>query len=201
MHRLSMKREPPTLLLLPRSFIRTIRCGCLRLSSSSFRLLLVSAAGSRGIGSTTPRYRTTTSCRFPATPATPRPTTSAWALACTGGQLRGAWILNVHTTRYDLDQENYVEIVTREQDEQCSIWTLSTGLGFSFNACQVRYVGRLTLGSGQPGVMQNGNVWMEGDAAMFARSSNFIVAPTGSLTLSEARVFTHQVSILVPLIE
>lgn len=105
--------------------------------------------------------------------------------------------LNVHAYRYHLNQENFVTQVERSQDESWNEWTASLGLGFTFTEFQVRYQGLLTLGTGRPGIDTGWRNFALEDAAAFA--SDFIVAPAGSLTLQEARVFTHQVSIIVPL--
>lgn len=107
--------------------------------------------------------------------------------------------LNVHTYRYHLDQENFVTQIERSQDESWNEWTASLGLGYTFAEFQVRYQGLLTLGTGRPAVETGWRAFARADAAAFA--SDFIVAPAGSLTLQEARVLTHQVSIIVPLTE
>lgn len=103
--------------------------------------------------------------------------------------------LNLHHIRYHLDQEDFVEEFERELDESWTEWTLSGGLGVHLDAFQVRYLGRLKLGTGQPGVTSSRNT------AEFAaqRSADFVVAPSGPLSLREVTVLTHRVSVLVPL--
>jgi hypothetical protein len=63
---------------------------------------------------------------------------------------------------------------------------------------QIRYTGRVTAGTGQPGV--EGAFTTPGiRSADLAVGQNFIVAPSGSLTLQGAAVFTHQISVAVKL--
>ena len=108
--------------------------------------------------------------------------------------------VNVHTIRYHLDQYNYELQFDRTQNEKWSEWTLNAGIALKFSTIEIRYLGRLALGTGQPGL--EWGQWGWGcprcrDAA--GLESGFIVAPGGSLALQEARVFTSQFTILVPL--
>ncbi|MFQ6674550.1 MAG: hypothetical protein ACE5GH_07185, partial [Fidelibacterota bacterium] len=57
--------------------------------------------------------------------------------------------------------------------------------------------GRLTTGTGRPGVAWPGGGVRFKDFAL--AGGDFIIAPSGSLTLQEANVVTHQISISVPL--
>ena len=108
--------------------------------------------------------------------------------------------VDVHTIRYHLDQVNFERQFERSQNERWSEWTLSAGLALKFTSIEIRYLGRLTMGTGQPGIAFNGwgcpNCFRAGDAAL---ESSFIVAPAGDLTLQEAKVFTSQFSIHVPI--
>lgn len=112
-----------------------------------------------------------------------------------GDRLDFALGLNIHTYRYDLDQEDFVAQSTRAQSETWSEWTGSLGLGLNFTEFQVRYLGLVTLGTGRPGVEQP----LRGFAANAAADLNFLVAPNGALTLQEARVVTHQITLIVPI--
>lgn len=118
----------------------------------------------------------------------------------TSDRLDFALGLNAHHIRYNLDQQDFVTTVDRTQDEHWTEWTLTTGIGVGFDEFEVRYRGALTLGTGQPGTRQQGWAWIEEDVVSFsAGRSDFLVAPNGALTLDETRVFTHQLSVVVPL--
>lgn len=105
--------------------------------------------------------------------------------------------LQMRAMNYRLEQENHVEESRRAQEEGWVEWTPTWGVSVKFPEFQVRYAGQLTTGTGRPGVAWGGDRvqrFTEG-AAM----SDFIVAPGGPLTLQEARVLTHQISILMPI--
>ena len=104
--------------------------------------------------------------------------------------------LDLHSYRYHLDQENFVVPFKRELDQDWSEWTFSLGLGYNFTGFQLRYLSLLTMGTGQPAV-DGGAFAVAEDQALNA--SNFVVAPSGPIVLQDARVWTHQVSILIPL--
>ncbi|MFQ5570402.1 MAG: hypothetical protein ACE5G0_12045 [Rhodothermales bacterium] len=105
--------------------------------------------------------------------------------------------LSAHTYRYDLDQQDFVAQFERSQDEHWTEWTGSLGLGFKFAEFQIRYLGLITWGTGRPGIELPWRFGAVDDAV--ALSSDFVVAPGAPLTLQEARVVTHQVTILVPI--
>ena len=102
----------------------------------------------------------------------------------------------VHTIRYHLDQINFEQQFERSLNEKWSEWTLSAGIGLKFASFRFNYLGRLTLGTGQPGTFQPWGGWGGGcpncAVADTGFSGSFIVAPNGVLTLNEARVFSHQ---------
>lgn len=106
--------------------------------------------------------------------------------------------LAVHTTRYDLDQTDFIAQNQRDQQESWSEWTGTLGVGVHFAEFQIRYLGLVTWGTGRPGTNFSG-IFRGGAVDFAALESDFVVAPNGPLTLQEARVVTHQVSILVPL--
>jgi hypothetical protein len=101
--------------------------------------------------------------------------------------------LQVRWFRYRLDQTNKVEEFQRSQKESWAEWTPSLGLILKYPAFEIRYTGRLTTGTGRPGVVPGFGVAQER-----ALANDFIVAPSGSLTLQEAKVFTHQISVSIP---
>lgn len=117
----------------------------------------------------------------------------------TGVRRDGKWTelqlgLQVHTVRYDLDQQDIVAGTFREQHESWSEWTATWGVGLKLSDLHIRYLGRLTTGTGSPGVATS-----VGAVAEFAAASDIIVAPRGPLTLQEAKVFTHQLTVSVPI--
>ncbi len=102
--------------------------------------------------------------------------------------------LQARFINYRLEQTNFINETRRSQKEFWAEWTPSLGFRLNFSSIQIRYSGRLTAGTGQPGVASRGFPETAADA-----SSNFILAPSGSLTLQEAVVLTHQISVAVAL--
>jgi len=102
--------------------------------------------------------------------------------------------LQVRWINYRLDQHNIVEEFQRVQRENWAEWTPSIGLNLNFPEFQLRYVGRLTTGTGRPGVAWNGLTTDEAFAG-----ADFIPAAGGPLTLQEATVWTHQISVAIPI--
>ncbi len=105
--------------------------------------------------------------------------------------------LGLHLYRYHLDQEDFVRQFKRKLDESWGEWTLSLGMGYNFTGFQLRYLSLITLGTGRPGI--DGGPRFARDQA-FAESS-FVVAPAGPLALQDARVWTHQLSLLIPIVD
>ena len=104
--------------------------------------------------------------------------------------------VEVHTIRYWLTQRDRVERTTRDQYEDWSEWTLTWGGSLDWGLVTLRYTGDLTLGTGRPGVRAPG---FNLRGAEFAVASDVVVAPRGALGVQERRVFTHQVSLTVPI--
>jgi len=108
--------------------------------------------------------------------------------------------IQVHWIRYWLNQKNYVEEFERSQKERWAEWTPSIGFSWTFPEFQIRYTGSWKRGTGLPGIDLGG-------ASGFVRmgevsaANDIIIAPSGSLTLSELNVFTHQISISIPIRE
>ncbi|MFQ5677267.1 MAG: hypothetical protein ACE5G1_15345 [bacterium] len=102
--------------------------------------------------------------------------------------------LQVRWFRYRLVQDNKVEASQRTQKESWAEWTPSVGLSLNFPEFQIRYTGRLTSGTGRPGVARNSVQIEDG-----LRAGDLIAAPSGELTLQDAQVFTHQLSVSIPL--
>ena len=104
--------------------------------------------------------------------------------------------LEVRSYDYTLEQTNHVESSFRDQDESWMEWTPTFGVTFRFSDLELRYAGRLTTGTGRPGIAQ---VFRgEGDATLSA-AADFIVAPEAPLTLQDASVLTHQLTLRIPI--
>ena len=104
--------------------------------------------------------------------------------------------LQFRSIDYDLEQFDNVEGTRRRQHESWLEWSPTWGLAIHFPEFQIRYSGHAIIGTGRPGVAWTGDraVMMEAAAA-----SDFIIAPSGPLTLQDATVFTHQVSVAIPI--
>ena len=72
-------------------------------------------------------------------------------------------------------------------------WSPTLGAKAKFSEFEIGYQGRMTTGSGRPGVQWTGQ---RADAALAA---DFIVAPSGPLTLQDALVITHRITVSVPI--
>ena len=101
--------------------------------------------------------------------------------------------VEVRSYDYSLEQRDNLENTVRDQDESWMEWTPSIGARVKFPEFELGYVGRMTTGSGRPGVR-----W-EGPRAAAAANADFIVAPSGPLTLQDARVLTHQLMVSIPI--
>lgn len=95
---------------------------------------------------------------------------------------------------YELEQHDLVERTVRTQREAWMEWTPTLGAAYHFEEVELRYSGRLTTGTGQPGLAVDGARAEALDAA-----SDFILAPSGPLTLQDATVVTHQVAVRIPI--
>ena len=101
--------------------------------------------------------------------------------------------VEVRSYDYTLVQRNNLEGTIRDQDESWMEWTPSLGVQIRFPELELGYVMRMTTGSGRPGVRWTG---ARAEAVLY---SDFIIAPSGPLTLQDALVHTHQLSISVPI--
>lgn len=104
--------------------------------------------------------------------------------------------LQVHSISYDLEQINHLQRSKRNQSEDWAEWTISAGYGFSVGPARVLYTGLLTMGTGQPGVVSAGWSGTARSGVTDAFSvGDFLPAPSGSLNVREALIWTHIVSI------
>jgi hypothetical protein len=103
--------------------------------------------------------------------------------------------IQVRSYSYEMDQFNRIEAERRTQDESWMEWSPSLGVSLNLKGAVIHYTARMTTGTGRPGVQ-----WGGPRAAMLdlASSVDFILAPSGPLTLQDARVTTHQLSVVLP---
>lgn len=107
--------------------------------------------------------------------------------------------IDMHHISYDLDQMDFIRNQRRLLDQHWTEWMLSTGIGTDFSGFRLQYTGRLTLGTGTPGIQQPlGGGWT-GGRGFAAEGADWVVAPNGPLILDETKVLSHQVALLVPL--
>jgi hypothetical protein len=90
------------------------------------------------------------------------------------------------------------QVSERRLHESWMEWTPTWGVSLKLPGLLLSYVGRLTTGTGRPGIANN---WpsIEGGVAVPLSSGDFVVAPGGPLTLQDATVITNQVSVVVPI--
>ena len=105
--------------------------------------------------------------------------------------------LRVSAYDFHLDQWDNVDETFRRQDESWMEWVPSWGATFRFSDLELRYLGRITTGTGRPGIATVGTGRLEVSAA--AAQNDILLAPEGPLTLQDATVMTHQLSIAVPI--
>jgi len=101
--------------------------------------------------------------------------------------------LELRSIHYWLGQDDNVQVARRNHEEWWLEWTPTWGLSLHFPEFAVRYVGRVTLGTGRPEtqnlVVPRGPLEDRGRLA----------TPSGPLTLDEVSVVMHQVSLSLPL--
>ncbi len=104
--------------------------------------------------------------------------------------------LDVRSYRYTLDQFDLVAGTKRNQEEDWMEWTPTWGTKLVFPEFELRYTGRATTGTGRPGIAWLGGIERAvGDAAL----ADILAAPGGPLTLEDARVISHRVSVSFPI--
>lgn len=104
--------------------------------------------------------------------------------------------LQVRSIDYTLEQTDLVQETRREQDESWTEWTPTWGIGLKLGGLDLHYAGRVTTGTGQPGVLSRFEPLAGGDFT--TASADYLVAPMDRLTLQEAHVFAHQVYVVIP---
>jgi hypothetical protein len=102
--------------------------------------------------------------------------------------------LEARSYDYTLDQVNHVVSEYREQDESWMEWTPTFGVALRLSGLDVRYAARRTTGTGRPGTE-----WDQTSFTVVSQTEgDFIIAPQGALTLQDATVLTHQLSVRIP---
>ena len=71
-------------------------------------------------------------------------------------------------------------------------WSHTLGTIIHFADVDLQYTARFTTGTGRPGL-----AWER--EAMPMAANDFIIAPSGPLTLQDALVHTHQLSVRIPI--
>ena len=102
--------------------------------------------------------------------------------------------LAVRRIHYWLRQDDNVSGSRRHQEERWVEWTPTWGARFRFPRLEIGYNGRLTAGTGRPGVGNSIRLVENVPAA-----NSIVAAPSGQLTLDEVRVVTHQLSVSFPI--
>ena len=102
--------------------------------------------------------------------------------------------VEVRSYAYSLKQRDRIQDTKRDQEESWMEWSPSLGATAKFSEFEIGYLGRLTTGSGRPGVQRTG-----ARAEAVSLAADFIVAPSGPLTLQDALVITHRVTVSVPI--
>ena len=95
---------------------------------------------------------------------------------------------------YTLDQLDRIQGVRRTEDEAWIEWTPTMSVGVAIEGLELRYFGKVTTGSGLPGVWGG----FRGDAVEAASAPDIIAAASGPLTLFDTNVWTHQVMVVFP---
>ena len=106
--------------------------------------------------------------------------------------------MQMRSIHYWLDQTDFVAVTERDQEEYWVEWTTTWGMAMEFDDFTVRYSGKTTMGTGRPGV-DSPWLWRGGILEDVSMGGDFIIAPSDDLTLQEARVMTHQISISLPI--
>jgi hypothetical protein len=106
--------------------------------------------------------------------------------------------LQVRSISYELDQFDRIQVTKRNQDESWMEWTPSFGVSLDLSGVHVYWATRFTTGTGRPGTRWTNARVDEASGGAFS-SSDFLLAPSGPLTLQDARVTTHQLSVVIPM--
>ena len=106
--------------------------------------------------------------------------------------------LAVRSINYRLAQQDNVSVTSRHQTEHWIEWTPTWGVSLRFPKLEIRYRGRVTTGTGRPGVAGGCFDVCVAVPDRFA-AGPILIAPSGPLTLEPVHVFIHSVSFALPL--
>jgi hypothetical protein len=107
--------------------------------------------------------------------------------------------LQVRSIDYELTQVDNIQESKRLQDENWLEWMPTWGLSLTFSGIELAYQGRVTTGTGRPGTAWGPQAMTRFADMEAAGAADFIVAPSGPLTLQEASVGAHQFAVIIPM--
>jgi hypothetical protein len=105
--------------------------------------------------------------------------------------------LGLRAFDFHLDQWDNIEEDFRRQDESWMEWVPSWGVRLKLGDMEFRYIGRVTTGTGRPGVAWDGAA--EARAFDAAAANDILLAPEGPLTLQDVTVITNSISLSIPI--
>ncbi|MFW6200048.1 MAG: hypothetical protein ACOC8K_05700 [Gemmatimonadota bacterium] len=105
--------------------------------------------------------------------------------------------LQVHSVFCDLVQRDRIEGTTRFQEEHWFEWSPTWGARVDLERLEVSYQGRFATGTGRPGVVTVPE--LRAGTVNQAAWVDFVPAPSGPLTLDDARVWSHRLEVRIPL--
>ena len=104
--------------------------------------------------------------------------------------------LAVRAVRYRLTQQDNVQDSTSTQRQHWIEWTPTWGLSVRFAQLEIRYRGQVTNGTSRPGALGG---FCVGICLPPPPSGGVVVGPAGFATMTPVHVFSHQVSVSLPL--
>ena len=104
--------------------------------------------------------------------------------------------IRVHQTRYSLEQHNFLADTVRNTDERWIEWSPSWGALLKLGEFDLRYTGRFTAKGSPDNVFRGGRVVTVADAPRMG--VDFVVGPTGPVSMPEFRVTMHRLMVSVP---
>ena len=107
--------------------------------------------------------------------------------------------VSLRSIDYTLRQLDHVTQAVRNDRQSWMEWTPTWGLGVRFSDLELRYNGHKTTGTGRPGIINNGDIFVAPTALDASSGRNFLSAPSGPTTLTNVVVTTHQISVSVPI--
>ena len=108
--------------------------------------------------------------------------------------------LQMRNISYKLKQHDRIHDRRRTQKENWTEWTITGGLDFKFQDFNLHYAVLLTTGTGLPGLAAS--PWRFTSESLSYDSvvrSDILIAPSGDLALENCNVWTHQVTLQIPI--